>query len=245
MWGFQERPIWLVSAIGLAIGAAGQLLITAGLTNAGGWTGPVVSILAPGLLGMLAALVARGGWAAPGLAVGMIVISQALPSLGSGLPATPTLELLVSLASAAIGFGIGFGLVAQSAQPFMVHPPAATDVARVESDARAQLRGIDPQAPGSFERATVLLRTVNEQVSMFGMWAGTRPPGAPAGPPTSLIELQAELIEAARVAAIAAGARRVTITSSGMGGGVDVQAVFGDPIGADEPLPTMSIEPID
>jgi hypothetical protein len=77
------------------------------------------------------------------------------------------------------------------------------------------------------------------------MWAGTRPSDAPAGPPPALVELQAELIETARVAAIAAGARRVTITSSGMGGGVDVQAVFGDPIGVDEPLPSMAIEPLD
>lgn len=245
MWGFQERPIWMVSAIGLAIGAAGQLLNAVGLISGAGWTGPVVNILAPGLLGVITAVSARSGWGMPGLAVGMIVVSQALPSLGTGLAATPTIDLVVSLASALVGYGIGFGVVAQTASPFLVRPPAASDLARAESEARAQLRGIDPQAPGSFERATVLLRTVNEQVGSYGMWAGSRPPGAPTGPPPALIELQAELVETARVAAIAAGARRVTITSSGMGGGIDVQAVFGDPIGADEPLPSMTIEPLD
>jgi hypothetical protein len=215
------------------------------MISGAGWTGPAVNILAPGLLGAIAAVVVRGGWGVPGLAVGMIVVSQALPSLGTGLSATPTADLLVSLASALIGYGIGFGIVQQSTTPFLVRPPAADDLARAESDARAQLRGIDPQSPGSFERATVLLRTVNEQVATFGMWAGSRPPGAPAGPPPALMELQAELVETARVAAIAAGARRVTITSSGMGGGIDVQAVFGDPIGVEEPLPSMMIEPLD
>ena len=55
--------------------------------------------------------------------------------------------------------------------------------------------------------------------------------------PTELLRIQAELVEAARISALAAGARRVTITASGMGGGIDVQAVFGDPIAAGEVLP--------
>jgi hypothetical protein len=116
-------------------------------------------------------------------------------------------------------------------------------LSRFEADARGQLRGIDPEAPGAFERATVLLRRVNEQVGMASTWmyGGGKPPSDPA-PPPGLLDVQAELVETARIAAIKAGARRVTITSSGMGGGIDVQAVFGDPITADEDLPPPALD---
>jgi hypothetical protein len=61
--------------------------------------------------------------------------------------------------------------------------------------------------------------------------------GPQSGPPASLLELQAELAETARVAALQAGARRVIISAGGMGDGIHVQAVFGDPLGPNEDLP--------
>ena len=244
MWSYDlsQRPPWLGALIGLGVGAAGQLLISVAMVSGAGWSGPVVTILAPAVVGLIAALIVRGGWGLPGVAVGMIVVSQLLPSLAPDLEVVATIDLVVALASAMLGYGTGFAIVQQS-NPFEFRPPQSADLARAESEARAQLRGIDPQAPGAFERATVLLRAVNEQVSSASMWAGPRPTGETASAPTGLLDLQAELVETARIAAIASGARRVTITSSGMGGGIDVQAVFGDPIGPGERLPPAVSEP--
>ena len=75
---------------------------------------------------------------------------------------------------------------------------------------------------------------------MYSMWSGSPSAGPQSGPPGSLLELQAELAETARVAALNAGARRVTITAGGMGDGIHVQAVFGDPIAGNEDLPPDS-----
>jgi hypothetical protein len=73
---------------------------------------------------------------------------------------------------------------------------------------------------------------------MYSMWSG--PGGGPgAGPPASLLDVQAELAETARLAALQAGARRVTVTLSD---GLYVQATFGDPIGPNDDLP---LEPPD
>jgi hypothetical protein len=61
------------------------------------------------------------------------------------------------------------------------------------------------------------------------------PYGGPGtGPPANLLELQAELAETARLAALQAGARRVTVT---MSEGLHVDAIFGDPLGPNEDLP--------
>jgi hypothetical protein len=105
--------------------------------------------------------------------------------------------------------------------------PSPVDLAKAETEARTQLRGIDPQAPGAFERATAVLATVNQTLSMYSFWSPTGGDRQPSGPPASLVELQAELAETARTAALHAGARRVTIT---MADGLHVQAVFGDDV---------------
>jgi hypothetical protein len=69
---------------------------------------------------------------------------------------------------------------------------------------------------------------------------GTRiPDDQRSGPPPSLLELQAELAETARTAALKAGARRVTIT---MSDGIHVEAVFGDPGAADEDQPSRPLD---
>lgn len=242
MIGFGERPFWISVLIGAGIGAAGVLLIWIGLMRGGGLGGPVVTMLAPAAVGVVAALIARGGWGAIGLAIGIVLVSQILPALDPGAPVLGTVELVIVLAAAAIGYATGFAFVQERAVPDFMRPPAPADLARVEAEARTQLRGIDLAAPGAFERATVALRKVNEQVSMSSMWAGPKPTGSEPGPPSGLLEVQAELIETARLAALKAGARRVTITSSGMGNGVDVQAVFGDPIAGDEDLPSTTLD---
>jgi len=155
----------------------------------------------------------------------------------------PTMDLVLGIVSGLLGYAVGYGVAQQNAMPDF-RPPAPADLARVEADLRTQLRSIDPQTPGSFERATVLLRRVNEQASNYGPWMDPRPAGADLGPPVGLLDLQAELLETARVAALAAGARRVVITSSVTGGGIDVQAIFGDPISPEErmPVPTSDVD---
>ena len=228
-----QRPVWLQLLIGFGVGLAGQLSIALG-APAAGLDGPIVEILAPAVLGLIAGLAARGGWGIVGVAVGLVVAVAVLPSISSTAARPETIDIVVAVGAALLGYATGFGVTQQgSANDFMPRPPAPADAARMETEVRGLLRGIDPHAPGAFERATVLLRTVNEQAGMYGLWAGPRPAGEPVGPPGGLLELQAELVETARLAAIAAGARRVTITASG--GGLDVQAVFGDPIGIDEP----------
>ena len=68
------------------------------------------------------------------------------------------------------------------------------------------------------------------------MTAGSACATSPAvsGPPASLLELQAELAEAARIAALAAGARRVIVT---MSDGFHVEAIFGEAVGPEDDLP--------
>ncbi len=234
-FGFDTRPMWLSALLGAAFGAAAEIVILA--LGQAGMTGPLVTLLLPAIVGLLAAMVVRAGWGAAGLAVGVIVAAQvAAPLIAAEVP--PMMDLVVSLVSALLGYALGYGSAQQA--DLGDFRPAAADVARVEADVRRQLRSIDPLAPGAFERATVLLRKVNEQAGMFAIWAGPRPANEDVGPPNALLELQAELIETARLAAMAAGARRVTITSTGMGGGIDVQAVFGDPIAPDEHLPSAT-----
>ena len=228
--------------MGAGFGVAGQLLIAGGLAASAGWTGPVVTLLAPAAVAMLAALVIRAGWGATGFAIGQVVAAQVGPLLMPSIVMPQTIDLVLSLAAGLVGYAVGAGILLAPSMPDF-QPPSPVDLSRFEADARGQLRGIDPEAPGAFERATVLLRRVNEQVGMASTWmyGGGKPPADP-GPSPGLLEVQAELVETARIAAIKAGARRVTITSSGMGGGIDVQAVFGDPIAADEDLPSTSID---
>lgn len=226
------RPIWLAALLGAGFGAAAE--IVTGVLGDAVSSGPIVTMLVPAAVGLVAALVIRSGWGAVGVAIGIIVAAQAVASLA--IAASPsTTDVVLGIVSALLGYGVGVGVAQQQAMPGF-RPPAPADLDRVEADVRLQLRTIDPMAPGSFERATVLLRKINEQAANYGPWMGPRPTGGDIGPPIGLLDLQAELVETARVAALAAGARRVIITSTGMGGGIDVQAIFGDPIAQEESL---------
>ncbi|HEV8697638.1 MAG TPA: hypothetical protein VGQ89_08095 [Candidatus Limnocylindrales bacterium] len=239
MWGMRGtgRPVWFNVLLGAGFGAAGQLLIAGGLVAGAGWSGPVVTLLAPAAVGVIAALVIRAGWGATGYVVGVLLAAQVGPLLTPAIGTPDTLDLVLTLVAGVVGYVIGAGILLAPSMPEFPAQPAPLDLARAEADARGQLRGIDPAAPGAFERATALLGKVNQQVGMYSMWSGSSSAGAQSGPPTSLLELQAELAETARVAALQAGARRVTITAGGMGDGIHVQAVFGDPLAPNEDLP--------
>ena len=231
MWDlrFQARyPSWVAVAIGTGFGALGYLLIVGGLVGLAGWTGPVVVLLLPAVVGIVAELVIRAGWGVAGLALGTILAAQVTPLLIDAVPPVDLAELVLSLAAGTIGYTVGAGILLAPSMPDFTPPPAA-DIVKAETDARRQLRAIDPDAPGAFERSTVLLRQVNDAVERHTGWQGPNPlepAGAQAA--TALLELQAEVVEVTRLAAQRAGARRVTVSSNGVGGGIDVEAVFGD-----------------
>ena len=230
MWGTRpgapKRPGWFNVLLGAGFGAAGQLLISVGLVAGAGWSGPVVTLLAPAGVAVVAALVIRGGWGAPGYVIGVLLAAQIGPLLTPLMQTPETPDLVLTLVAGLVGYVIGAGILLAPSMPEFPDRPEPMDLVRAETDARNQLRGIDAAAPGAFERATVLLAKVNQQVGMYSMWSGSG-----GGPPASLLELQAELAETARVAALQAGARRVTVTLSD---GLYVQAIFGDPIGPNE-----------
>ena len=228
---FTRRPVWLSVLMGAGFGAAGQLLIAGGLMASAGWRGPVVTLLAPAAIAMLAALVIRAGWGATGFAIGQVVAAQLGPALLSSIAIPETIDLVLSLAAGLIGYTVGAGILLAPSMP-QFDRPSPLDLAHVEAEARTQLRGIDPQAPGAFERATAVLATVNQAVGMSSMWS-TVGEGQLSGPSASLLELQAELAETARIAALAAGARRVIVT---MSEGFHVEAIFGDAVGPEEDL---------
>ena len=234
MWGTRpgarKRPGWFNVLLGAGFGAAGQLLIAVGLVAGAGWSGPVVTLLAPAAVAVVAALVIRGGWGATGYVIGVLLAAQIGPLLTPLMQTPETPDLVLTLVAGLVGYVIGAGILLAPSMPEFPDRPEPMDLVRAETDARNQLRGIDAAAPGAFERATVLLARVNQQVGMYSMWSG--PYGrSGGGPPASLLELQAELAETARVAALQAGARRVTVILSD---GLYVQAIFGDPIGPNE-----------
>jgi hypothetical protein len=229
---FARRPVWVSVLMGAGFGAAGQLLIAGGLIAGAGWRGPVVTLLAPAAVAMLAALVIRAGWGATGFAIGQVVAAQLGPVLLASIGIPETIDLVLSLAAGLIGYTVGAGILLAPSMP-QFDRPSPFDLAHVETEARGQLRGIDPQAPGAFERATAVLVTVNQAVGKYSMWSSAGE-GQLTGPPSSLLELQAELAEVARIAALAAGARRVIVT---MSDGFHVEAIFGDAVGPDEDLP--------
>lgn len=231
---FSRRPVWMSVLMGAGFGAAGQLLIAGGMVASAGWSGPVVTLLAPAAVAVIAALVIRAGWGVTGYALGQVVAAQLGPVLLPSIAVPSTIDLVLSLAAGLIGYTVGAGILLAPSMPDFDRP-SPVDLVKVETDARTQLRGIDPQAPGAFERATAVLATVNQTIGMYSYWTPAAGDRAVTGPPASLIELQAELAETARVAALHAGARRVTIT---MEDGLHVQAIFGDDIpGPDEDLP--------
>jgi hypothetical protein len=237
MWDlrFQARyPTWVAVAIGTGIGALGYLLIVGGLGELAGWSGPVVVLLLPAVVGIVAELVIRAGWGVAGLALGTILAAQIVPIFMTVVPPADLSELVLYLAAGTIGYTVGAGILLAPSMPDFTPPPAA-DIVRAEDDARRQLRAIDPDAPGAFERSTVLLRQVNDAVERHTGWQGPNPlepAGAEAA--TGLLELQAEVVEVTRLAAQRAGARQVTVSSNGVGGGIDVEAVFGDDPAADD-----------
>ena len=231
---FTRRPVWLSVLIGAGFGAAGQLLIAGGLVASAGWSGPVVTLLAPAAVAIVAALVIRAGWGATGYAIGQVIAAQAGPSLMPSITIPGTMDLVLSLAAGVVGYAVGAGILLAPSMPDFDRP-SPVDLAKAETEARTQLRGIDPTAPGAFERATAVLATVNQTLSMYSYWVAPGGDRQPSGPPASLVELQAELAETARTAALHAGARRVTIT---MADGLHVQAIFGDDVpDLDEDLP--------
>jgi hypothetical protein len=241
MWGSPfstTRPIWLNVLLGAAFGAAGQILVAGGLVAGAGWSGPVVTLLAPAAIAVVAALVIRAGWGATGYAIGFILAAQLGPLLFPTITTPQTVDLVLSLAAGLVGYAVGAGILLAPSMPEFT-PPTPVDLARFEAEARGQLRGIDPDAPGAFERATAVLARVNQQLSMYSPWGPGSTDDQRSGPPASLLELQAELAETARTAAMKAGARRVTIT---MSEGIHVEAVFGDPSAGDDGQPPRPLD---
>jgi hypothetical protein len=171
------------------------------------------TLLMPGLLGLLVGVLAPKGVALGGLAVGVVVAYQ-LAFVAGGLPSEP-LAAALSVGASGVGFAIGWGI----RQPQVAYTPpqrlSPADRTRLETDLNGQLRQIDPTAPGAFEQASVLLRQVNEQLSVYGPWGPW--PVSDKGlheSPTELLRIQAEVLEATRHSAIAAGASRVTVTAT-------------------------------
>ena len=239
----RSRPLWIDLGLAFLIGLVGRLLGVVGVAGVAGASGDaggaVVGLLLPAISGVVAGLVTRGGIAVIGTLVGVAVADPLSPIIGG----PPIGAVATALACAAAGLGhataVGIRTTHQANAFGMPTPPSSEDQARLTADLAGRLRAIDPQAPGSFEQATVLLRQVNEQLQWFGPIG---PWGVGSGEttrrevPAELLRVQAELVEAARLSAIAAGARRVTISASGSGGGIDLQAVWGDPIAPGEVL---------
>jgi hypothetical protein len=243
MWDVRfgtRYPSWVAVAMGTGIGALGYVLVVGGLAGLGGWSGPVIVLLAPALVGIIAELVIRAGWGVAGLALGTILAAQVLPLLLPDVPPVDLTELVLYLAAGTIGYTVGAGILLAPSMPDFTPPPSAL-IVTAERDIRRQLRALDAEAPGSFERATVLLRRVNQEVEEHASWRGPNPlekDGAEAA--GALLELQAEVVEATRLAALRAGARRVTVSSNGYGGGIDVEAIFGEDLAPDEgPVPVV------
>ncbi len=233
------RPLWLDALIAFAIGIVGELLILSGIVGTAGARSPLTDLLLPAGVGLVSGLITRRAGALAGLVVGVVVAFQIAPSLGGPSASADQAAAVLAVGAAAFGHVAAFAIRSSNeANMGMPKPPSAEDRTKLAAQVGAQLRAIDPNAPGAFEQATVLLRQVTEQIQYFGpigpwgIGSGTTPPEQP----TELLRIQAELVEAARISAMAAGARRVTITASGMGGGIDVQAVFGDPIAPGEVL---------
>lgn len=239
---FRTRfPTWVAVLLGTGFGAIGYLLVTGGLVATAGWSGPVVLLLAPALVGIIAELVIRAGWGVAGLALGTVLAAQVAPTLFATLAPVEINDLVLYLASGTIGYTVGAGILLAPSMPDF-DPPKVTDLTRVEHDARTQLRAIDPSSPGAFERSLVLLHQVNEQVERMSYAMEPRDAAGGGGPHTGLLELQAEVVETVRLAATNAGARRVTVSSSGTGG-FDVEAVFGDV--EDDAAPTRPLPDVD
>ena len=230
IWMNGPRSAWLDAFIAAAVGVVGQTIVVRVFSTASGSLEAVPGLLFPAAVGVNAALLTRRGPAIAALVIGVVLGFPLAALLSPGSPSADVGTVAVSAGAAALGFAAAFAIRMSSVnQAFQ--PPTPLDRDRITAELTAQLRSIDPQAVGSFERSITLLRQVNEHLQMYGPFSPWQVGGTDGGAsrtPSDLLLVQAELVEAARMSALAAGARRVTITSSGMG--LDVQAVFGDPI---------------
>jgi hypothetical protein len=176
---------------------------------------------------------------------GVLLGFQLAQVLAPGAAQPDLVAVALAAGSAGVGYAAVFGARIGTSPEYPFKPPSPLDRERIAGELTAQLRTIDPAAPGSFERAVTLLRQTNEQLQMYGPyspWQAGSTDQSTVRAPSDLLQVQAELIEAARMSAMAAGARRVTITSSNVG--VDVQAIFGDPIVGEPVPPDDSLRPI-
>ena len=239
------RPAWLEALIAAAVGLIGQTIVVRVFSTESGSLEAVPGLLFPAAAGVNAALLTRRGAAIGALVIGVVLGFPLAALLGPGSPSADVVTVAVSAGAAALGFAAAFAIRLTSGnQAFQ--PPTPPDRERITVELTAQLRSIDPQAVGSFERSITLLRQVNEHLQMYGPfspWQAGGADGTASRTNSDLLRVQAELVEAARVSAMAAGARRVTITSSGMG--LDVQAIFGDPIVGETPEQGEGLRPID
>lgn len=238
-----QRHAWLDAVLAFAVGLAGQILLLVAFGSAGGAVGPVAGLVGPAVVGGVGALLSHRGMAVATLLLGVALAFLAVQAIA------PRDTDAVSIALAAIAAGFGFAIVMaikqqSQAMSDMPKPPSPADRDRLEAELTTQLRAIDSSAPGAFEQATVLLRQVNEQLQMMGPFSpwSAMPNAEQQTSPSGLLRIQAELVEAARTSALAAGARRVTVSATG--GGIDIQAVFGDPIVGEPPAPE-GLHPID
>ncbi|MCI0344290.1 MAG: hypothetical protein L0221_02440 [Chloroflexi bacterium] len=156
-----SRPAWLDALAAFAVGFAGQSIILVGLQARAGLSGPVLDLIAPGLVGALAGFVVPRGMALGTLAIGMVLAYQAGPSIG-GPPVADLVTIALAVAAAAVGFAVAWGArLSQSA--WMPRPQSSAELAKVEAELNGELRTLDPNAPGTFERASALLRQASEQ----------------------------------------------------------------------------------
>lgn len=220
-----QRNYWLDAAIAFALGLVGQAVITLGLEGRAGLGGPVLDLLAPAAVGALAGVLTTRGSSVGGLAVGLILAFQ-VSALAGSQPVAELLKIALSTAAGAIGFSVAWSArQQQQASAFMPTPPSTADVAKMDAELSNQLRTLDPSAPGTFERASALLRQAGEQAMMMSPMGWPGPPQEP-GRRSDLLRIQAELVEVARLSAIASGASRVTVSTTSAG--IDIQAIWGD-----------------
>ena len=151
---FGNRPAWFDALASFAIGIVGQSVILVGLQERGGLSGPILDLIAPGLIGALAGYVLPRGVALGTLAAGMAVAFQISQVLG-GPPAPDIVTIALAIGAAGVGFAVAWG-VRMSQSPWMPRTPTSAELAKVEAELNGELRSLDPNAPGTFERASAL-----------------------------------------------------------------------------------------
>ena len=119
---FSRRPVWMSVLMGAGFGAAGQLLIAGGMVASAGWSGPVVTLLAPAAVAVLAALVIGAGWGATGYAIGQVVAAQLGPLLLPSIAVPSTVDLVLSLAAGLVGYTVGAGILLAPSMPDFDRP---------------------------------------------------------------------------------------------------------------------------